>query len=336
MNGETHGPMRDVVVFVEQRAGTARRVSLEIATKAREVADAVGGRAHAVVAGEGAERLAETLRTYPLDVVHVVASTEWDAYAIDPLVDALEAVARAAGPALILVGHTMLGRDVGSRVAARLRAGVAADVTDLVVADGRVQAVSPKLGGLTITTCGFKDSAYGVAAVRPSVFAARAGAGTAEIRPLGEIPRRPYAMKIESDVEEAAGELAVEEASIVVSGGRGVGGPEPFTTILKELAGALGGAVGASRAAVDAGWVPHARQVGQTGKTVSPQLYVAVGISGAIQHKVGMRTAGTIVAINKDPGVPIGEFADLLVVGDLFTIVPELTKQIRETKAVPA
>jgi electron transfer flavoprotein alpha subunit len=328
--------MRDVIAFIEHTAGTPRRVSLELASAARDIADALGGKARAVVVGKGAGAIAETLKSYPLDVIHAAEDQDVDAFLVDPAVDYLEAVARETGPAVILVPNTMVGRDAGSRVAARLGAGLTADITDIRVDGGRVASVSPKLGGLTITTCAFKNADYGVIAVRPNVFAARQQAGTGEVVQIPKPAGKTYPIKIEEEVVEAAAELGVEEASIVVSGGRGVGGPEPFTTILKDLAEALGGAVGASRAAVDAGWVSHGHQVGQTGKTISPQLYFAVGISGAIQHKVGMRTAGTIVAINKDAGVPIGEFADLLVVGDLFAIVPELTKAVREAKAVTA
>jgi electron transfer flavoprotein alpha subunit len=328
--------MRDVIVFIEHHAGTPRRVSLELATKARELATALGGKAHAVVVGAEAAAVAEIVKRYPLDRLHVAADQEAQRFLIEPEVAYLEAVARETGPALILVPNTMIGRDVGSRVAARLGAGVACDATEITVNGAQVAVVSPKLGGLTLTTCAFKNTEYGVVAARPNVFAAREGAGAAEVVTLPKRAAAGYRMHIEEEIVEAAAELGVEEASIVVSGGRGLGGPEPFTTILRDLAAALGGAVGASRAAVDAGWIPHSHQVGQTGKTVSPKLYIAVGISGAIQHKVGMRTAGTIVAINKDPNVPIGEFADLLVVGDLFQIVPQLTKKVREAQAVLA
>jgi len=324
--------MKDVIVFIEHTGGTPRRVALESATKAREIASALGGSVHAVVLGKAANAIAETLKSYPVDKIHVAEDADVDAYVVDPQVDYLEAVAKTAGPALILVPYTMIGRDVGSRLAARLGAGLTADIVDLGVSDGRVNCVSPKLGGLTITTCRFK-SEYGVAAIRPNSFKAAQGAGAGEIVALAKPAGKTYAMKIEDEVVEAAGELGVEESSVVVSGGRGLGGPEPFKTILKDLADALGGSVGASRAAVDAGWIPHGHQVGQTGKTISPKLYIAVGISGAIQHKVGMRTSGTIVAINKDGSVPIGEFADLLVVGDLFQIVPELTKAIKALAA---
>jgi electron transfer flavoprotein alpha subunit len=325
--------VKHVIAFIEHKHGQPRRVSLEAATAARALADELGGQAHAVIVGGDAAVVAQRVAEYPVDRVHVLADASADNL-IDPAVDALAQVAQATGPALVLVGNTMIGRDVGSRFAARLDAGVNADVIEIHVAGGRVACLSPKLGGLTLTTCVFR-SAFGVAAIRPNVFAATPGGGTAEIVAIAPSPKR-YDVVVEEDVDEVAEELGVEEASVVVSGGRGMGGPEPFRTILRELADAFGGAVGASRAAVDAGWVGHGHQVGQTGKTVSPQLYIAVGISGAIQHKVGMRTAQTIVAINKDSGVPIGEFADLLVVGDAFAIVPELSKHVREAKAVHA
>jgi electron transfer flavoprotein alpha subunit len=323
--------VKNVIAFIEHKNGSARRVSLEAATLARTIADALGGTASAVVVGAGASAVAQALKAYPLDKIHVLDDAGADKL-IEPAVDALESVAKASGPSLILVGNTMIGRDIGSRFAARVAAGMTSDVTDLKTDGGNVACVSPKLGGLTITTCAFKNTEYGVAAIRPNVFSAKQSAGAGEIVAIAASGKSPV-VTLEEDVDEAAAELGVEEASVVVSGGRGMGGPDPFQTILKDLADAFGGAVGASRAAVDAGWVSHSHQVGQTGKTISPALYFAVGISGAIQHKVGMRTAETIVAINKDGGVPIGEFADLLVVGDAFAIVPELTKQVRELKA---
>jgi electron transfer flavoprotein alpha subunit len=327
--------MKDVVVFIEHSGGRPRRVSLEMASKARELAGALGGKTHAVVLGKDARAVGEAVRAFPIDVIHVSEDAEIAAFLVDPQVDYLEAAVRAAGPALVLVPNTMIGRDVGSRLAARLGAGMTSDVVEISIEGGRVGCVSPKLGGLTITTCAFKGD-YGVAAIRPNSFKAVPSAGAGDVVELAKPAGKSYKMKIEDEVVEVAGELGVEESSIVVSGGRGVGGPEPFKTILKDLADALGGSVGASRAAVDAGWIPHSHQVGQTGKTISPSLYIAVGISGAIQHKVGMRTAGTIIAINKDASVPIGEFADLLVVGDLFQIVPELTKAIKSNAAAHA
>jgi electron transfer flavoprotein alpha subunit len=327
--------VKDVVVYIEHTGGRPRRVSLEIATKARELAEALGGSVHAVVLGKDSGAVAEQLKAYPVGTIHVAEDPDVDAFLIDPQVDYLEAVAKAAGPALILVPYTMVGRDLGSRVAARLGAGMTADIVDLTAEGGRVACISPKLGGLTITTCVFKGD-YGVAAIRPNSFKAAQGAGAGRVEQLTKPSGKTYAMRVDGEVVEAAGVLGVEEASVVVSGGRGLGGPEPFTTIIKDLADALGGAVGASRAAVDAGWISHSHQVGQTGKTISPKLYIAVGISGAIQHKVGMRTSGTIVAINKDASVPIGEFADLLVAGDLFQIVPELTKALKANAAAHA
>jgi len=327
--------MKDVIVFIEHIGGQPRRVSFEIASAAKEFATALGGSVHAVVLGKNAGGAAEQLKAYPVDKIYVAEDEDIDKFLVDPSVDYLEAAVKAAGPALILVPYTMIGRDIGSRLAARLDAGQTADVTDLKVEGGKVICLSPKLGGTLITSCAFKGD-YGIAAIRPNSFKAVTQAGNGEIVALEKPAGKTYRIAVEEEIVEAAGELGVEESSTVVSGGRGVGGPEPFKTILKDLADALGGAVGASRAAVDAGWIGHGHQVGQTGKTISPNLYIAVGISGAIQHKVGMRTASTIVAINKDATVPIGEFADLLVVGDLFGIVPELTKQIRANAGVHA
>jgi electron transfer flavoprotein alpha subunit len=325
--------MQHVIVFVEHKSGQTRKVTFELATEARKIADALGGKAHAVVLGAGSAALAEQLKKYPLDAIHVSEDGDVDKFLLDPVVDYLEAVAKSTGPALILVPNTMQGRDVAGRIAARLNAGLTSDVTQFNLDGGKAVSVGPKLQGSTIVASGFKNADYGVATVRPNAFDAQAGGNGPEVVTLEKPSGKQYAMLIENEVEEASGEMGLEEAPVVVSGGRGLGGPDPFTSLLKPLADALGGAVGASRAAADAGWVPYSLQIGQTGKVVSPQLYIAVGISGAIQHKVGMQSAGTIIAINRDATVPIGEFADLLVVGDLFQIVPELTNLVQGAKA---
>jgi len=325
--------VKNVIVYAEHRNGDTRKVTFEMATQARALADALGGQAHAVVVGAGAAKLAEQLKSYPLDVVHFNEDGDVDRFLLDPVVDYVEAAARAAGPSLILIPNTLSGRDVAGRLVARLDAGIAADVTEFSVRNGAVECVAPKMGGAVITVCAIKPGDYGIATIRPSAFAAAPGGPGATLEPLEKPSGKTYAAAIERDVEEGSGELALEEAPVVVAGGRGLGGPEPFETMLKPLAHALGGAVGASRAAADAGWVPYNLQIGQTGKTVTPNLYIAVGISGAIQHKVGMRSSGTIVSINKDAAAAIAEFSDLLVVGDAFQIVPELTKLIEAAKA---
>lgn len=324
--------MQNVLVFVEHKAGQTRKVTFELATEARRVADALGGKAHAIVLGAGAAQLAEQLKQYPLDTIHASDDADVDKFLLEPAIDYIETVAKQIGPSVVLLPNTMLGRDIAGRLIARLDAGFNADVTDFAFDGGSLRCVSPKLGGSTITTSGFKNTQYAIVTVRPNSFGAQTGGNGGEVVAIDKPAGKTYALTIESEVEEASGEMGLEEAPVVIAGGRGLGGPDPFDSLLKPLADALGGAVGASRAAADAGWVPYSLQIGQTGKVVSPPLYIAVGISGAIQHKVGMQTAGTIVAINKDGSVPIGEFADLLVVGDLFKIVPELTKMVQGAK----
>ena len=323
--------MKNVIAYAEHRQGQTRKVTFELATEARRIADALGGKAYVVVLGSGAAQLAEQLKAYPVDAIYVDEDRDVDGFLLDPVVDHLEAAAQKVGPALVLIPNTQSGRDIAGKLMVRLGAGIVADVVDLHVDGGAVVCVSPKLGGAIVTHCALHPADYGLVTVRPNAFAAAPGGSGAQIERL-EKPAGTYAAAIASDIEEGAGELALEEAPVVVAGGRGLGGPEPFDTLLKPLARALGGAVGASRAAADAGWVPYNLQIGQTGKTVTPNLYIAVGISGAIQHKVGMRASGTIVAINKDGAAPIAEFADLLVVGDAFRIVPELTKMIETAK----
>ena len=321
--------MKAVVAFVEHDAGTVRRSGLELATKAADLGRDLGVASGAVVLGPGADAAAQALKETPIDTIYAGAAVPVDRFLIDPAVDALEALLKERGPLTMLVPATNAGKDIAGRIGVRLGAGVITEANDIAAQDGALVVRSPKFGGSIISTLRFKNT-YGIVVCRANSFTARAEAGKGEVVALAA-PTAQYNTRIEETVVQEAGKLSVDEAGIVVSGGRGLGGPEHFD-IIEALADALGGAVGASRAAVDAGWIPHAHQVGQTGKTVTPQLYIACGISGAIQHKVGMRSAGIIVAINKDSNAPIYEFCDLGVVGDLFQIVPELTRLVKERK----
>ena len=323
--------MKAVFALVEHDAGAVRRSGLELATKTADIAKALGVPSGAIVLGAGAADAAVALKRTPLDKIYVGAAVPIDAFLGDPAVDAVTALLERTGPSALLALSTNAGKDTGARVAVRLNAGLVTEVNEIAATEGKLVLQSPKFGGSVVTTIGFKNAEYEVVICRPNSFVARDEPGKGEIVELPAPSRTDYPIRVEEKVTAEAGKLTVEEASIVVSGGRGLGGPEHFD-IIEALADALGGAVGASRAAVDAGWIPHAHQVGQTGKTVTPQLYIACGISGAIQHKVGMRSAGIIVAINKDANAPIFEFCDFGVVGDLFGIVPELTKLVRERK----
>ena len=323
--------MKTILALIEHDSGHVRRSGLELASKTADLARQLGLPSGAIVLGRGAGDAAQALKKTPVDAIYAGEDVPVDDYLGDPQVDAVESLLKQLGPAALLVPSTNVGRDTGARVAVRCGAGIITEASDIAVKDGALVVQSPKFGGSVISTIGFKDAQNQVIVCRANSFTARDEAGKGEVIPLAAASGKTYPARVEERVVQEAGALSVEEASIVVSGGRGLGGPEHFD-IIQALADALGGAVGASRAAVDAGWIPHAHQVGQTGKTVTPSLYIACGISGAIQHKVGMRSAGIIVAINKDSNAPIFEFCDLGVVGDLFQIVPELTRLVRERK----
>ncbi len=322
----------DVLIYVEHEGGQPRRVALEQATKARHLADALGGEVLAVVLGAGAAGTAESLGRHGVDRVYVNESAVFDDYLSAPHAEALAQVFEEAGPQVLLFPFTADAKDVASRVSARLNSGMVANVVDLLPEDGKVEALETVFGGNYTTTVDVKNSPVALFLVRPNAFAIEENPRTAQVQTVDYAPSESAARARRGQaVQEEGAPTPLEEASTIVSGGRGLGGPEPFA-LLEDLADAIGGVVGASRAAVDAGWISYAHQVGQTGRTVKPQLYFAIGISGAVQHRVGMQTADTIVAINRDADAPIFQLADLGVVGDLFTIVPALTAEIKRRK----
>ena len=322
--------MANVLAVLEQRGGVLKRVSHEVLAAGRAIADVSGGEVHALAIG-GSSLSVDGLGSFGADRVTLVADDSADLYQPELYSGTAVDAAKAGDYSAVLVSATAMGRDLAPRIAAKLDCPLAADVTD-ISSDGGIVVTRPAYSGKAIYS--IKVTApLAVVSLRPNAFAPVDGsqAGSVEAGSVAEGVRDARATTKEIKQPERQAQ-DVAEASIVVSGGRGLKEPEKFS-LVEDLAEALGGAVGASRAVVDAGWRPHSEQVGQTGKTVSPSLYVAVGISGAVQHLAGMRTAKVIVAINKDPDAPIFKVADYGIVGDLFEIVPRLTDEIRALKA---
>ena len=323
--------MSDVLAVLEQRDGALRKVSHEVVTGARRLADALGGGAKvdALVLAAAPARGADQMGRFGADRVITLTNPGFGMYAPEGYARAIADRVSAGAYGAVVFAASATGKDLAPRVAARLGRPLVQDVTDVSVAGGAVIAIRPVYAGKALLKVRLAGSPA-VLSLRPNVFTPveRPKAGAQETVAVVGSPGRVVVKQIKA---APAGTLDVAEAPIIVSGGRGLKEPGNFK-VLEELAAAFGGraAVGASRAVVDAGWRPHADQVGQTGKTVSPTLYVAVGISGAVQHLAGMRTSKVIVAINKDKDAPIFKVADYGIVGDLFEVVPKLTEEIRK------
>ncbi|NUR61924.1 MAG: electron transfer flavoprotein subunit alpha/FixB family protein [Catenulispora sp.] len=316
--------MAEILVLVDHADGAVKKVTLELLTKARAL-----GTPSAVFIGAGYDKASEKLAEYGAAKVYVAEDGELDAYVTAPKAELLAKLVADTGAAAVLVPATAEGKEVAARLAIKTGSGVLTDAVD-VSAD--LIAEQSIFGGSTVAHSKVTQGTP-IIAMRPNATAPEAVPAAAErVEVSVELTDAAKLAKVVEKVVLPKGDRPeLTEASIVVSGGRGVGSGENFA-IIEKLADALGAAVGASRAAVDAGWYPHQAQVGQTGKTVSPQLYIAAGISGAIQHRAGMQTSKTIVAINKDEEAPIFELADYGVIGDLFKVVPQVTEEILKRK----
>jgi electron transfer flavoprotein alpha subunit len=311
--------------------GALANISTEVATLARSLGEAAGRDVVGVVVAADPSGAAAELSRYVPRVIAVTEPATVDHAAGTIVGQRIAALIEREAPAVLLTGAGPEGRDVAGVVSALTGWGILVNAVGVTWDDGPVVTMSV-FGGKLTTTSGLTGD-HGIVTVRPNVVTAEPAAGAGTVEPTeapGELmlPQVPIVDRV-----EAAGVAApIEEARIIVAGGRGVGGPDGFR-VVEELAEELGGAVGATRAAVDSGWIPYAQQIGQTGKIVKPALYLALGISGAIQHKVGMQTAETIVAVNRDPDAPIAEFADIVVIGDLFEVAPAITAALRARKA---
>ena len=318
--------MAKVCVYAELSQGKLHSAATEIMAKARELGDVT-----VVALGAGAKEAAATLGNHGAKVAYVNEDKVFDDYLAEPATDVLHAVQQQDAHDIILFGFTSDSRDVAGRLAARLGTGLISNASDVSSEGGAFVAKVPYFGGAKVASMK-ANGKPAIILIRPKSFEASESGGTAEVKQapgsVGDGSKRAHVLE---HVVEASEKVKLEDARVVISGGRGMGGPDNFP-LLEDLANALGGAVGASRAVVDAGWVPYSMQVGQTGKSVRPGVYIAVGISGAMQHTVGMKTSKVIIAINKDAEAPIMKMADLGVVGDALKIVPALTAAVKAKK----
>jgi electron transfer flavoprotein alpha subunit/NAD-dependent dihydropyrimidine dehydrogenase PreA subunit len=328
---------RNVWVFAEQRDGALTRVAQQLMGKARQLADTLGVKAEAVLLGHDVEGLAQELIAHGADTVYLAEHPALERYRTDAYAKVLSDLITDKKPEIVLFGATTVGRDLAPRISQRIYTGLTADCTGLDIDESErlLLQTRPAFGGNIMATIACPHHRPQMSTVRPGVMKAlppdNTRQGAVERVPV-ELTEEDLNLSIIEVVKEARRRVNLEDAKIIVSGGRGLGGPEGFK-VIEQLAEALGGEVGSSRAAVDAGWIEHDHQVGQTGKTVRPELYVACGISGAIQHQAGMKESKFIVAINKDPSAPIFQIADVGIVGDLYKVIPEMIKQLKAVGA---
>jgi electron transfer flavoprotein alpha subunit len=322
---------RDIYVFIEQREGIVQNVSFELLTKAAELASVLKEKVYAMLLGHNIATKSQDLIAYGADNVLCVDAPELEVYSTEPYAQAVAHIINERRPSIVLIGATTIGRDLGPRLSARISTGLTADCTGLDISeDGNLLMTRPAFGGNLMATILCKDHRPQMSTVRPGVMLK----GTRDDNRKGIVERininfdkSKFRVRIIETVKEEKTLIDITEAKVLVSGGRGVGDAEGFEQLAK-LAEVIGAEVSSSRAMVDAGIIPHERQVGQTGKTVRPDLYFAIGISGAIQHLAGMEESGYIIAINKDKNAPIFQTADLGIVGDASKIIPLLTEKL--------
>jgi electron transfer flavoprotein alpha subunit len=327
---------KNVWVFIETEYGKEKKVGFELLKPGREIADAVKQELVAIVLGKDVKNVAAKAIAYGADKVILVDDPIFERYSTDAVTDTLMDLIHKYNPDTILIGATINGRDFGPRVACRLKTGLTADCTSISYNEetGNVKWTRPAFGGNLMADIECPNTRPQMGTVRPGVYKLPLFDEDKKGEIIEEeckVNQSGIRTKIIETIREVTENINLEEAEIIVSGGRGLGKAENFSYI-RDLAKALGGAVGSSRAAVDSGWIPHAHQVGQTGKTVAPKVYIACGISGAIQHLAGMSGSDTIIAINKDKNAPIFEVAHYGIVGDLFEVIPEFIKEIEKYK----